>query len=143
MPGRDALIGEIFEWTAQVQGCFLISAKLNKLAETDPFYKPWRGTHWRPDVIAKLTRNRAVLGEYQPHKTRANPDKPLGGRNNNRRPIIREKLDVIPGYFPPVIGLDLWQRAQAAKAKMIRGKSGPPGAERGEPVPGPLRLQRL
>lgn len=57
-----------------------------------------RAKYWGRSYVIKLLKTRAVLGEFQPHKMDGKTRKPTG--------------DVLPNYFPAIITLDDFYRAQ-------------------------------
>lgn len=130
IPGRGELVVEFFELSV-AYGSQRLSKLLNERAKTDPKYKSWRGTEWTPDMLSNLLSNRAVLGEFQPHETRPRPGAVANPLTRYKKPpIVRTPTgEVIVGYYPVVIGPDLWDRVQAAKALRARVKSGRPSRE--------------
>ncbi|MCE3519850.1 recombinase family protein, partial [Escherichia coli] len=61
---RDKIVKRIFEESVAGIGAFSITKRLNG-DEVAPFGKS-RG--WIQSYVTKILKNRAVLGEYQPHK---------------------------------------------------------------------------
>ncbi len=123
-PARGMLVERIFKMSADGNGKRLIAKTFN--AEGIPTWAVWateprdpetgefivptnpedsrkgkpRGNGWHDSYIQKILNSEAVLGIFQPHKR--NPDT-----------LIREPYgDPIEGYFPPVISLDLWEKAR-------------------------------
>jgi hypothetical protein len=79
-----------------------------------------RGKGWSPEYVQKILRNRAVLGEYQPHKLVDDE------RVDNKRVPVGE---AIVNYFPAVVSFEEWSAAQEsvnAKNRNLRA-SGKPG----------------
>jgi DNA invertase Pin-like site-specific DNA recombinase len=68
---------------------------------------------WVPEYVRMLLRERAVVGEYQPHTGRPGHEKAAG--------------EPIPGYYPAVVTEDEWLRTQAT-IDSRKGVSGRPGA---------------
>jgi NACalpha-BTF3-like transcription factor len=130
-PLRCELVEEVFRLAADGYGSVRIAEVLNKRIGTHKRYTPWRGDRFTPDWVVNLLANRAVLGEFQPHKVEfregavANPD-----TKHKRRPFARvPDGELISDYFPRVISQDLWDRVQAAKARRATVKSGRPSRE--------------
>ena len=72
-----------------------------------------RADSWHRSYVLKILRNRAVLGEYQPHR---------GHGAVGRQPIGKP----IPDYYPAVIEAELFYRVQAAlkSRRLMRGRTG-------------------
>lgn len=66
-------------------------------------YQHYEGVAWGGSSVAKVLRNRAVLGEYQPYITHG-----VEKREKSGEPI--------QGYYPAIIPEDLFYQAQAAIA---------------------------
>jgi DNA invertase Pin-like site-specific DNA recombinase len=103
-PAAEA-IRRIFGMAIDGHGLGVITKKLN--AEHVPVVG--RAGHWARSYVAKLLSNRAVVGEYQPHK----------GRGRKRCPDGQP----IPGYYPAVVTEETWFAARAGMAAR-RGKVG-------------------
>ncbi len=76
-------------------------------------HPPIKGTTgWSNAYVNKILKNRAVLGEYQPHV----------GRSGNRTPVG----DPIPDYFPVIIDPETFDAAQRGlKSRVLmRGRQG-------------------
>ena len=78
-----------------------------------------RSNGWHGSYIAKILNNKAVIGEFQPHKRDAS------GRS------ISDGI-AIESYFPAIVEHDLFYRAQTARAERdprglgaARGRKGP------------------
>jgi DNA invertase Pin-like site-specific DNA recombinase len=100
-----ATIQKIFRLAAAGYGLSVIVRKLN--AEKVPVVG--RSEHWSRGSMAKLLVNRSVIGEYQPHIGRGRKRKPDG--------------DAIPGYFPAIVTLDVWNASRAsAESRRTMGK---------------------
>jgi hypothetical protein len=121
------LIREIFKWTAQGDGGIVIARRLNDLARTRHRYRPWRGKEWTPNVINNLVRNVAVRGHYVPHKTHRDKERPR--LPSGKHLLVRTPLPVIKGYYPKIVGDDLWRRAQAARERNTSVKTGRPSRQ--------------
>lgn len=109
IPERVELVQKIYEWSRDGWGTFSLARKLN--AEG---YEPWgRAKFWRETSLGKLLRNRAVLGEYQPHHHVDGKRIPEGS--------------VIKGYYPTIIDIPLFEDVQQATAQRLvsgRGRKG-------------------
>lgn len=91
--------------------------------------KPWgHGRSWHGGTVQKITDNRALLGEFQPHKLEYEERK--GVMVSRRVPVG----PVIPDYFPSVIDEDLWARARAVAIKRRLGKAPNAGGPQGTVV---------
>ena len=82
---RCRLVKRIFKLSLDGKGMAAIAKSLNE--EQIPSWRSESG--WRKSYIYKILRNRAVLGEFQPHSK----------QNGKREPVG----DPIPDYFPLVI----------------------------------------
>lgn len=123
-PDRGMLVKRIFQMSADGHGKRSIAKTFNQEGiptwsvwateprdpETGEFIVPatpeesrkgkLRGNGWHDSYIQKILNSEAVLGIFQPHKR--NPDT-----------FIREPYgEPIEGYFPPVITLELWEKAR-------------------------------
>ena len=95
---KAKVVQRIFEMTADGQGKRLIARQLNQ--KKVPTFG--RAAHWGQSYVQKILHNRAVLGEYAPHK----------GRGRHRQPDGEPRLE----FYPPIITADLWQGAHRAIA---------------------------
>ena len=95
IPDRAAAVRTMFEWSASGMGVNAITKRLNQSV-------PAIGKKgaWHRSYVLKILRNRAVIGEYQPHRGHAGP---------NRKPIGKP----IPGYYPAVVEEPLFYAVQA------------------------------
>jgi len=94
---RAAAVRRVYQLAIEGHGLGVITKRLN--AEK---VKPiGRAPHWARSYVSKLLASRATIGEYQPHKGHAGPNrKPDGAPVSN--------------YYPPIITEDEWHRARAA-----------------------------
>lgn len=117
IPERKKLLNRIFNLSTKGNGKRSIAITLNREG-----IEPWgdgegmarKADGWHDSYIAKILRNPAVIGQYQPHWI--NPE------TRKREP----KGVPIDGYFPAVIPMDLWNKAQL--------RSRPPAGPRVEQV---------
>lgn len=95
IPERAAIVKRIFKMYEQGKGNTLIAKTLNSEG-----IETWgKSTQWSATYIALISRNRAVIGQYQPHHEKNRKRVPLG--------------DPIPDYFPRIITDDLFYKVQA------------------------------
>jgi DNA invertase Pin-like site-specific DNA recombinase len=92
---RAVVVRSIFEDSAAGMGAYSITRRLNQ-AHVRPF---GRSRGWVTSYVSKILVNRAVLGEFQPHRIFDGKRAPAG--------------DPISGYFPAVVDEELFHRAQA------------------------------
>jgi DNA invertase Pin-like site-specific DNA recombinase len=101
---RAATVRLIFEESASGIGNYSITQRLNK--RRVPHFGKSNG--WHPSYVSKILKNRAVIGEFQPHRL-------VDGR---RRP----DGDPIQGYFPAVVDEATFYRAQLGLSeRLVRG----------------------
>ena len=131
IPERARLVVEIFELTAAGYGSQRLAKLFNDRARTDPRYTPWRGQGWTPNVISNLTANRRVIGELQPHRITRRPGAVGNPNTKHKRAPIQRIPDgpLRKDHYPVVVSMDLWDRAQASKARNAKTKSGRPSRE--------------
>ena len=131
IPERAKVVLEIFQKTADGKGRLSICNELNQRNEPN-----WGGGNvggWWPCIISKTLRNRAVLGEFQPHRT-------IKTQDGTRTRTTREPAgDVRQGYYPKVIDDVLWQKVQARIAGSKKCGGPMPGAGR----PGKMPVRNL
>jgi DNA invertase Pin-like site-specific DNA recombinase len=111
IPERAAIVRSIFEDTVSGMGNYTITRRLNS-RKVPHFGRSSNG--WHNSYVNKILKNRATIGELQPHRVLP---------NQKRAPIG----DPIKGYFPPIINEDLFYRAQLARAErrvVGRGRKG-------------------
>jgi DNA invertase Pin-like site-specific DNA recombinase len=101
---RAAIVRLIFEESASGIGNYSITQRLNR--RRVPHFGKSNG--WHPSYVSKILKNRAVIGEFQPHR--------LG--DGRRRP----DGDPILGYFPAVVEDATFYRAQLGLSqRLVRG----------------------
>jgi DNA invertase Pin-like site-specific DNA recombinase len=107
---RADLVLSIFRDSAAGMGNYSITRRLNQ-ARVQPFGSS-RG--WRSSSVNKILTNRAVLGEFQPHRLVDGRRVPDG--------------DPVQDYFPTIIDEQLFYRAQDARGRRRikgAGRKGP------------------
>lgn len=109
---RAAVVRRIYQMASEGHGVFSITRTLNQGAV--PAFG--RSNGWNESYVEKILKNRAVLGEYQPHSLAEGKRRPVG--------------DPIADYYPRVIEDDLFLAVQADRRK--RANSG--GGRKGEAV---------
>jgi len=116
IPERVTPIKKIFELADSGIGRSRIVKHLNANGYPS-FRNPDQG--WQPSSVAKLLKNRALIGYYQP--SRLEYDQQTGMRY--RAP----DGDEVPGYYPAVIDDDLFRRVSTRKytpAIPLKGRQG-------------------
>lgn len=104
VPERRAIVQRIFSEADAGFGSFSIARRLNKEGIL-PFGNS-RG--WQESYVSKILKNRAAIGEFQPHKYESGERVPHG--------------DPIPDYYPAVVDEDVFLRVQAGRrARQVEG----------------------
>lgn len=118
IPKRAEAIQEMFKLKKGGYGNTKIAKRLNK---NDDIWQPPKSNRssggWRESYIQKIVHNKAVIGQYQPHKKIDGKREPVG--------------DPIKDYYPPVVDEDLF-RAVHNRLKRFRKKNGHPGGRTGK-----------
>ncbi|RDJ17238.1 recombinase family protein [Rhizobium phaseoli] len=109
IPERLAVLQAIFNHADNGKGSYQIARKLN--LDSVPTFAPSQG--WHESYVSKLLTNRAVLGEFQPHRYIEAKRTQAG--------------DPIADYFPAVISRDQFERIQAGRAVRRNRGSGRKG----------------
>ena len=107
---RAAIIRQIHEWCAGGVGIYAITARLNR-SGVRPFGK---SNGWHQSYVARLLKDRAVLGELQPH------------RHDDGRRV--PEGDVISDYYPAVVDADTFYCSQSALGSRRNHGAGRKGA---------------
>lgn len=107
---RAAVVRRIFEDAAGGIGLFTITRRLNE--ERLAALTKARG--WHQSYVARILNNRAVLGEFQPHKLEGGKIVPAGGIQSD--------------YYPRIIDEDLFLRVQRGFAQRRENGAGRKGA---------------
>ncbi|MDY3556297.1 recombinase family protein [Gemmata sp. JC717] len=92
---KAEVVRRVFDMAKRGHGNYTIARTLN-----DEKVPGVRGGIWRDGNVSKLLRNRAVLGEFQPHETVEGEIRPVGS--------------VIPDYYPRVVSPELFSAVQTA-----------------------------
>lgn len=96
--GRADVVRQIFGLADAGHGSFVIARRLNESGV--PTFTKSNG--WHESYVTKILNNRAVLGEFQPHRYDEHGERiPTG--------------DPITNYFPKIIEEDQFLRIQAAR----------------------------
>ncbi|TSJ66963.1 recombinase family protein [Marinobacter vulgaris] len=105
---RSKIVSLIFELTCKGYGRTRIVKHLNEsqiapfgsVDDGGPSSRRNKSGLWGTSSIAKILSNKAVIGEYQPHRSTASGRVPSG--------------ETVKDYYPPVISEELFYRAQKA-----------------------------
>jgi DNA invertase Pin-like site-specific DNA recombinase len=93
VPENVKMVRTIFKLACEGMGLYTMAKTLHAKGIMTP-----TGKRWQPANISKIIKNRAVLGEFQPHecvgKTKV---RPIG--------------NPVPNYFPAIIEQDVFDRA--------------------------------
>jgi hypothetical protein len=108
---RDLIIKRIFDEADAGYGSYAIAGKFNR--ENVPTLGKSNG--WHQSFISKILGNRAVIGEFQPHRYINGVAVPAG--------------DPIPNYFPQIISEDLFLRVRADRRRRLVNGAGRKGPE--------------
>lgn len=101
---RVAVLRAIFEEADHGKGSLQIARRLNR--EGVPTFAPSKG--WYESYVSKVLTNRAVLGEFQPHRYVGGKRVPYG--------------EPIADYFPVIVSREQFERIQAGRAvRRLRG----------------------
>ncbi len=111
VPERVEVVRRIFRLSTDGVGTYSIVGTLNRDG-VEPF---GRSNGWNESYIEKIVKNRAVLGEYQPHSRVDGKRRPVG--------------DVVKDYYPAIVTEHEFYAAQAARRARATGGGGRKGAE--------------
>lgn len=100
IPERVEVVRRIFRMKEEGLGHSSIAAKLND----DGVPTPREKSGWTEATVGDLIKSRAVLGEYQPGRT----------NEPGKRRVLEG--DPIPGFYPPIIDLDQFNRVETIVA---------------------------
>ncbi|WP_191969649.1 recombinase family protein [Neorhizobium galegae] len=109
IPDRVEIVRSVYADASAGKGSFQIARALNQ-ASVAPFGD---GDGWHESFISKLLTNRAVLGEFQPHRLVAGKRLPEG--------------EPIKDYYPRIISDDLFALVEAGRAARRNRGSGRKG----------------
>lgn len=113
IPEAATAVNMIFDLKLQGLGKTKLTNTMNAEAPWTPPKNPKRKTNgWRESYVQKILRERAVMGEYQPHRKVDGKRKPLG--------------DPMPDYYPQVVPPEKFYAVQE-RFKVNRGKAGRTG----------------
>jgi DNA invertase Pin-like site-specific DNA recombinase len=94
-PEAVEVVRKILKWSAEGVGDQTIVKRLNDEGIphiADQFKKPGKIRQWHTSFIDRLIENRALIGEYQPHKGRGKNRKKDGDPMQLYPPIVEEKV---------------------------------------------------
>jgi hypothetical protein len=112
IPERVRVVKIIYELAAEGHTIYYIARKLTE--DKEPTFRTGKGAAkdgWSTTYISKILKTENVLGTMQPCKL-----------DEKGKPI--PDGDPILDYYPPVVSVDLFNRAQAAKRPVNHGKGG-------------------
>jgi len=126
IPDRAAIVQRIFREAAQGSGKLAIAGRL-----IEEGIETWgrggkKGTRWHYSYVHKILTNRAVLGEYQPHRMVSGKRTPDG--------------DLLPQFFPAVITLAEWNAAAESRRSRTTRCDANPDSPRNL-VPGLIHIE--
>jgi len=110
IPERVHIVRRIYEMSLAGQGIEPIARTLNEEGIDVWGRGERKGKGWHYSYILRILRSRAVLGEFQP------------GRWVNGKTV--PDGDPIPDYFPAVIDLPTWNKAQTRRLTYTPGRPG-------------------
>ncbi len=108
---RADVVQQIFDFADAGHGSFVITRRLNQ-SDVPTFTK---SDGWHESYVTKILNNRAVLGEFQPHRYDELGERIASG-------------DPIRSYFPRIVDEDQFLRVQAARRRRLvegAGRKGP------------------
>ncbi len=106
---RAEIVVSIFEDSANGLGIYSITRRLNQQAV--PHFG--RSDGWHSSYVAKILSNRAVIGEFQPHRLMK------GKRIADGDPIV--------DYFPQIVDEQLFYRAESGRNQRLANGAGRKG----------------
>ena len=93
IPSHGAIVKRIFDLSLKGMGNTAIVKLFNDKDNKGTKVKPFGDSDgWHQSVVDRILKNRAVLGEFQPHEYKDRKRVPIG--------------DPIPNYYPKVPGID-------------------------------------
>ncbi|MFP5513744.1 MAG: recombinase family protein [Alphaproteobacteria bacterium] len=112
IPGRAEVVREMFQLTAEGIGRERLCRILNQRVIPGP-----AGGQWGLTSVSHILDSPAVIGKFQPKEL------VYEGGVKKRKPVG----DAIDNYFPAIVSLDLYNRAQAARVSRALNKGGRTG----------------
>lgn len=110
-PEHAGTVLYIYQLAADGLGSNLIARRLNEEQRPRITTNRRLADGWYPGSIAKLLRNPAVIGHYQPHAM---------DKNGQRQPVG----DPLRGHYPAIVPEELYWRVRAIVDERLRRKSG-------------------
>ena len=110
IPERVKIVRRIYDMSLEGHGIEPIARTLNEEAIPVWGRGKRKGKGWHYSYILRILRSRAVLGEVQP------------GRWVNGKTV--PDGDPVPDYFPAVIDLPTWNKAQTRRLTVTPGRQG-------------------
>jgi DNA invertase Pin-like site-specific DNA recombinase len=107
IPEQAQTVLEIYQLAAEGQGSNAIARRFNEQKRPHLFARHKPEASWHPGTVAKLLRNRAVIGECQP-------------RTISKEGKREEAGDPIPGHYPIVVPEELFWRVQSLVSERDR-----------------------
>ncbi len=109
IPGRQRTLVDIYELAATGIGAMRIAKWLNARLDEHP---AWETKKWTTERVYDLLTMEAVIGVWQPHKSKYTGEVTPSGKPKK----VREPYgDPKPDYYPAAIPMDLWQRVRRAR----------------------------
>lgn len=108
-PSKSSTVQEIFSRALAGEGAYVITRHLNE----NGIIPIGRSSSWGKSFVTKILKNRAVIGEFQPHKMVAGKRVPDG--------------PPIPNYFPQVVDEKDFMNVQAIMKQRFTGARGRKG----------------
>lgn len=106
---RCKIIKKIFQMKLSGKSPHSIEKELNRtLGIWKPQGRKTNKPGWHKFYIDKILRNRAVIGEFQPHKMIVVENKKTKKKEKKRQPVG----DPLPNYFPAIVPMDLFYAVQ-------------------------------
>jgi DNA invertase Pin-like site-specific DNA recombinase len=103
---KAATVRLIYDWSVDGQGMFTITRHLNE--NIDKYAPITTAKKWNQSFVAKILKNPAVYGMFQPHS-----------RASGKREAVG---DPIEDYFPAIISRDTFNLAQSrSKGRSVKG----------------------
>lgn len=113
IPERAAVVQRIYREAAAGRGQHAIVLGLNRDGVPTFGHRGRRGKQWHRSYVVKILANPAVAGTVTPHR--------IEHQAGSKRRI---PMDQVPGYYPPVVDDDAYQRVQALNGtrQPLRGR---------------------